>query len=136
TLDDERQLQALEAARSLVEAGVVHPDAAGTPTPTKKQWFGSGTTVLHDDSFIAWFSLYVQFTSVSGIQIDAQHVPGFDSGRGRNVLPNANQSISAINKNSADRIETFLKVANWLAAPFGTQEYLFQKYGAEGVHHT
>ncbi len=136
TLDDERQLQALEAARSLVEAGVVHPDAAGTATPTKKQWFGSGTTILHDDSFIAWFSLYVQFTSVEGIQIDAQHVPGFDGGRGRNVLPNANQSISAINKNSADRIETFLKVANWLAAPFGTEEYLFQKFGVEGVHHT
>lgn len=136
TLDDERHLQALESARSLVEAGVVHPDSAGTATPTKKQWFGSGVTALHEDSFIAWFSLYVQFTSVPGIQIDAQPVPGFEGGRGRTVLPNANQSISAINKNSTDRIETLLKVANWLAAPFGTEEYLFQKYGAEGVHHT
>lgn len=43
---------------------------------------------------------------------------------------------SAISKKAAERVETLLKVANYLAAPFGTQEYLDMKYGKQGADYT
>jgi putative aldouronate transport system substrate-binding protein len=35
-----------------------------------------------------------------------------------------------------DRIKELLRILNFLAAPFGTQEHLLINYGLPGVHHT
>ena len=43
--------------------------------------------------------------------------------------------FTAISKKSEARVETLLAYLNFLAAPFGTQEYLFRKYGLPGLHH-
>jgi putative aldouronate transport system substrate-binding protein len=135
TLGDERHEQALEAVRALQDAGVVNPDAASSPMSTKKDWFGAGRSIFHEDSFIAWFSLYVQHGSVPGLNIQALPVIGFDGGTGTQFVPNPNYGITAISAGSADRAETLLRVADYLAAPFGTEEYLFCKYGIEGVNY-
>lgn len=133
---DERQLEALEAARKLQAAGVINPDGAAIETPVKKGWLGAGTVFMLPDSFIAWFSLYVQHTAVEGFAIHAMNIPGFDGGQGTQFLPIPNVAVTAFNAESADRTETLLKVANWLASPFGSEEYLFNKFGIEGVHYT
>ncbi len=44
--------------------------------------------------------------------------------------------FTAISKKSEARVETLLAYLNFLAAPFGTQEYLFRKFGLPGIHHT
>jgi putative aldouronate transport system substrate-binding protein len=44
--------------------------------------------------------------------------------------------FTAVKKSDKDRTRELLDIANWLAAPFGSQEYLFRKYGLDGVHHT
>ena len=41
-------------------------------------------------------------------------------------------NITGFNADSEHSVETLLAVANWFAAPFGTAEYLFTKYGSEG----
>lgn len=135
TLHDERQQQALEALRRLVADGLVVPDSAATPTATQKLWFGAGRSILHSDSFIAWFSLLAANAKVEGIEIRSLPVIGHHGGQGTQPVGSANVNVSAINKKAADRIETFLKIADFLAAPFGTEEYLFQKYGTEGRHY-
>ncbi len=135
TLSDERHEEALEAVRRLNEAGAINPDAAAAPTSTRKQWFGAGTSYFHDDSFLAWFSLYVQHAAVPGFTIGSLPVVGFDGGAGTQLVPDPNFGITAISAASADRVETLLEVANWMAAPFGTEEYLFSHFGIEGVHY-
>lgn len=135
-LADERQEQALEAARAMRAAGVIHPEGASTGTPAKKLWLGSGTICFHPDSFIAWFSLYLQNKDNDAFRIKALDVPGFNGGRGTQLVPIPNAGRTAINAESADRVETLLKVASWLASPFGTEEYLLNKYGLPGEHYT
>jgi putative aldouronate transport system substrate-binding protein len=44
--------------------------------------------------------------------------------------------MTALKKASPDRIREILGVFNWLAAPFGTQEYLLKIYGIEGRNYT
>lgn len=129
---DERQLEALEATRALVDGGSVTPDAAGTPASTKKQWFGGGQTVFMSDSFIAWFSLYIANAGVDGLDIQALQISGMDGGAGTQEIPRPNAGFTAFSADVGDRLPTLLRIADWLAAPFGTEEYLFNKYGIEG----
>jgi len=136
TLHDERQEQALEATRKMVADGYVVPDAGSAPTATRKLWFGAGRSILHSDSFIAWFSLLNANAKVDGIEIRALPIIGFNGGQGTQSVGSANAGISAINTKAADRIETLLKIADFLAAPFGTDEYLFQKFGTQGRNYT
>ncbi|HIZ38289.1 MAG TPA: hypothetical protein H9815_21130 [Candidatus Ruania gallistercoris] len=129
---DERQLEALEATRQLVDDGSVNPDAAGTPASTRKQWFGGGQIVFMSDSFIAWFSLYVANAGVEGLDIQAMSIPGMTDGVGTQDLPRPNAGFTAFSADAGDRLPTLLRIADWLAAPFGTEEYLFNKYGIAG----
>ena len=136
SLEDERQQDALEAARRLVADGLVHPSAGSTPVATRKLWFGSGVGPLHPDSFIAWFSLYIQNAEVEGIEIQALPMAGFSGGQGTQALPRPNYGITAINASAGERIPTLLRIADWLAAPTGTEEFRFNKYGIEGLNFT
>jgi putative aldouronate transport system substrate-binding protein len=133
TLADERFQQMLEAGRELVADGSVNPDASATPISQKKQWFVSGTCALHQDAFVSWFGLYQQNPGVK-FEIAGLGIPGFNGGQG-SAVASSNVGLAAINAASADRVETMLRIANWFAAPFGTSEYLFQKYGIEGEHY-
>jgi putative aldouronate transport system substrate-binding protein len=45
----------------------------------------------------------------------------------------AANNFTALKKASTTRIRQLLQICNWLAAPFGTQEYLFRKFGIAGT---
>ncbi|MEQ7129090.1 extracellular solute-binding protein [Actinopolymorpha sp. B11F2] len=128
------QLEALEAARGLYEAGYLNPDVLAAPPSQTNEWFHAGTAALKWDTYSAWTGFYV-YSTVEGFRVQGLPVPGFDGGKGQAVLGAPNIAVSAISAASEDRIETILKIADWLAAPFGTQEYLLNKYGKEGIHH-
>ncbi len=65
--------------------------------------------------------------------------PGFDGGDpvtyniagyfGQLCIPTSNGKDEA-------RVEELIAISNYLAAPFGSEEYTFLNYGIEGVHHT
>ena len=63
-------------------------------------------------------------------------VPGFDGGEGKPWMGSALNNVTSFSKASKHSAETLLKIANWMAAPFGTEEYLFRKYGVAGRHYT
>ena len=50
------QEQALEAARSLVAAGLINPDAFAAPNT--KTWFGTGKAYFNSDAISAWPQYY------------------------------------------------------------------------------
>jgi putative aldouronate transport system substrate-binding protein len=131
-IEHESMPASLEAQIQLFEAGVVNPDAFTANASTKKDWFSGGAAVMDYDSFVAWTqyeqtNVDVEEFSVGGITLLA--------GEGTEPVQWLGAPINNITAFSADSKhspETLLAVANWFAAPFGTAEYLFNKYGVEG----
>ena len=138
SFEAEEQKEALSAARKLVDAGVLNPGTFGSQSSDRKSWFGSGRNYFIFDTFSAWPQFHQAQTSGDQFAMTAMRTPGFDGDPGRACawLANPTYGISAIRKDAADRVQAFLRVLNYLAAPFGTAEYLFRVYGIEGVHYT
>lgn len=135
-LEDPKQLDALEAGRKLVRAKVVNPDAFGAQWQQYKTWLAAGTCLFTYDTLSAWPNYYL-LRAKGDFHIMAYGPPKADgSGAGSAWLGSPTNSITAINVQAKDRVTTLLKVLNWLAAPFGTQEYLFRKFGVKGTDYT
>ncbi|TWD79288.1 carbohydrate ABC transporter substrate-binding protein (CUT1 family) [Kribbella amoyensis] len=133
--EHEAQLEALEAGRKMVAAGVLNPDAFTDKASARKQWFNGGSAVFDHDSFVAWNQYYADSTAGDAFAVGALDVPGFDGGAGSPWMGSALNNLTAFNKDSKHSAETLLKLADWMAAPFGTEEYLFRKYGVAGRHY-
>lgn len=127
--------EALEAVRKMVDAKVINPDSFTASASARKQWFNGGIVAFDLDSFVAWNQYYADNTAGDAFSVNALDVPGFDSGEGVAWMGLALNNITSFNKESEHSVETLLKMANWMAAPFGTEEYLFRKYGEEGRHY-
>lgn len=124
---------ALEAARRMAEEGLHHPDAFSAPNT--KTWFTTDRAYFNPDSFSAWAQYMA--SAPKGFDINGCEIPAFDgNGTGHLWMSFPSFGRSAINKKAVDRVEVLLGVANYLAAPFGTQEYLDVKFGAEGADYT
>src|SRR5699024_8996750 len=137
-LEHEGQKEALEGCRALVEAGYLNPDSFSTQFQNYQIWLANGTTRFTTGTFSAWPGYY---ELRSGGREDfslAAYGPPLAEGGGRASawLGNPTNSITALNADASDRVETLLSVLNWMAAPFGTTEYLFRKYGTDNDHHT
>lgn len=125
--------EALEAQRKWVQAGLMHPDAFSAPNT--KVWFSTGKAYFNPDSFSAWSQYWTD--APKGFDIDVCQIPAFDGkGKGHMWMSFPSFGRSAINKKAGDRVKTLLKIADYLAAPFGTQEYLDVKYGKQGADYT
>ncbi|GAA0627102.1 extracellular solute-binding protein [Kribbella sandramycini] len=126
---------AFEVLRKLWSAGYVHPDAFSGQNQDMKVRFGSGTSALVQDTFSGWPS-YLQTAVDKDARIGIIAPPKHDgSGTGKIWLGAPAIGFVAINKKAESRVETLLAYLNFLAAPFGTQEYLFRKFGLPGLHH-
>lgn len=128
--------QALEATRTLLKSGVVHPDAIGASGSSRKGWFNGGITSFDLDGLIAWNQYYAENTAGPEFAVNMLDVPGFDGGKGTPWLGWALNNLTCFNKDSEHSPETLLAMVNWMSVPFGTEEYLFRKYGLEGRHYT
>ncbi len=133
-------IEAINWLRSVVAAGMMHPDAIALNTGTGKQRFYSGQVVMTGDGTGAWNGT----DAVSGKAANPSYVrmafPLFTaSGTGtpRIALGNGASLFSYFNKGlSKSKIEELLRVANYLAAPFGTYEYTLTNFGVQGVDWT
>jgi putative aldouronate transport system substrate-binding protein len=114
-------------------SGVMHPDAFNAAAPFK-QWFSGGTIATAYDGYLAWSQYYTDGKATPGFAIDLMPVPKHDGG---GLAPwwlgSGYYSVGAIKKAAPDRIKEILRVADWLAAPFGTAEHYFRTFGIEGV---
>jgi putative aldouronate transport system substrate-binding protein len=133
--EHEGQEQALEAARRVVEEGLVHPDAFTVDQPQRKTWIANGTTPLIFDTMSAWPD-FGNFALPEGFRLEVLQPPKAEGGGVAPVhMGPSTHNITAISKRSEDRAAALLEVLNYIAAPFGTAEQLFLAYGTEGVHH-
>lgn len=141
TIELPQTKEALARTTELCQAGLVHPDSFGTATENittnYKQWFNAGSAALTGDSWNAWPVYYIENVAGPSFKIGGMLPPDYDSGsKAVTWQQNPSFSFTAFKKAPKARIKQLLKICNWLAAPFGSAEYLLKNYGVSGVDWT
>ncbi len=138
--ETENIIEAMVWEAKLVKAGLMNPDAVALDTNSAKQRFWSGQELITFDGQGAWLGADAQ----SGAAADQGYVrmafPFFTasgSGTPRIALANGTEWFSYLNKNlTKAQITELLRIANYLAAPFGSQEYTLVNFGAPSTDYT
>jgi putative aldouronate transport system substrate-binding protein len=121
--------EAVALLRSFWDAGYVHPD---TPTYVQQQGaqpFYAGKFVMYPTNFFAFGIAWDRLLGINkNFRLSALVAPG-----GVQFQDWGGNQITVLKKGSADRVQQVLGVLNYLAAPFGSREYLNLTYGVEGV---
>lgn len=131
-IEHEAMEASLEAQKELWEAGVVNPDAYTANASTKNEWFNGGKAAMDHDSFVAWTGYESSNIGIEDYSVGGIVAPSLMGASPHFWLGAAINNITGFSKDSDHDVETLLAVANWFAAPFGTEEYLFKKYGEQG----
>lgn len=126
------QQEVLNACIKLWKAGVVHPDGFALNGEQVRQYFLAGRTMICNGSYQGWSRFYKEQPQGKPLDLQGLPLPGFSGGKGTFWLAAPAYSIGAIPKGNEKRVETLLKVWNYLIAPFGSAEYLNVVYGQKG----
>jgi putative aldouronate transport system substrate-binding protein len=132
--EEDSYKQALGAVASMWKEGLFHPDAF-TQTVNVANWMRAGIIAMANGSQSYG---YYNSSPDPNLELTVLVPPKYDGGGdGHKYYGNGDYGGGlAIRKASDTRVEQLLGFFNWLAAPFGTKEYLFFQYGVEGVDYT
>ena len=127
---------AVSFARDLWSAGVYHPDCRTLTGTTLSTALRGGQAAVASHSFgalIAQWSLLAAENPDARLRVihpfsaDGKTKPIYHTGP-------SNFGVSFIKKGSPERVQLLLRVLNYIASPFGSQESALLNYGVEGVH--
>ncbi|HIT74961.1 MAG TPA: extracellular solute-binding protein [Candidatus Avipropionibacterium avicola] len=127
----EQSVLALEEAAKIVQAGYMHPNAFSDPGQNHN-WFRAGVTPLLIQGFAMW-SNYARSNPEFDTGVIA--LPRWDGGgAASSYLGQAGfGDFIGIKKQASDeRLHEALRIVDYIASPFGTQQYLDIAYGLEG----
>jgi putative aldouronate transport system substrate-binding protein len=125
---------ALGYLRDLVASGYVSPDLK-TNANLNNDVF-STRVAMRANSWPNYYGFGGQAKVKSNITIRAIPPLSADSGgKPGHLLSFGAFGFSLMKKSSPDRIKELLRVLNYLAAPFGSQEYMLIHYGLPGTHY-
>jgi putative aldouronate transport system substrate-binding protein len=133
-ITDERTKQAIGAVATMVKDGFAHPDSFASSLTQNRTLYTGGRTATYMGGYAAWDLL----AQTAGDNVAALVEPKHDGGGDASHFAGAgaNATVSIKKGTSSDKVKKILAVLNWLAAPFGTEEYLFRKFGIEGTDFT
>ncbi len=142
-LETEEYKQAVTFVRRLYEAGIYHPDAITMSTTQGQDALITGKVGS------LWDSLQSAAggTGIRGRARDTNPAaniigfvpPGFDGGKAGAHLGTGFFGFTAIPAKvgkDKERVKELLRVLDYYAAPFGSEERIFLQYGIAGIHHT
>ncbi|GAB2617850.1 extracellular solute-binding protein [Pseudactinotalea suaedae] len=137
-IETEEYRAALEWNAALFAQGSVHPDAVADNSGDAKARFEAGQVLISSDGVGGWHEALGRQLSGNPTYSQRPFAPIAADG-GTPVLWKGNPAniLSFIKAtDDKDKVAEMLAVANFLASPFGTQEYALINYGVEGVHYT
>lgn len=126
---------AVAYTRSLWDAGVIHPDL---PTFSGNQgaqlWYG-GKIAMWLNGMSPFLLAWDRATAADPNFEPRIMQPFSNDGQGQPVhfLGSGAGALIVLKKASDDRVRELLRILNFLAAPFGTQEQLLVRYGVQDV---
>jgi putative aldouronate transport system substrate-binding protein len=120
---------ALSQIKSMWDAGYFHPDSFSKGPSAR--WI-DGSSVLYTQDYNAWLVYAGRYPDWS---IGSILPPKWGGGgiADKALGQPAYLAFAGFKKASDDRIKELLRVFNFLASPFGTQEFLLVNYGVNGV---
>ncbi|MBV9326460.1 MAG: hypothetical protein JO352_22070 [Chloroflexi bacterium] len=135
-IETEEYKEAVAYTRDLIAGGMVYPDVPSTSLNGAKPLFVNGTFAALYDGFPAFIAYYDMFQVDPSYKLRTIRPFAFDGGQPVYYTGNSGVGPVFFKKASPDRIKELLRVLNFLAAPFGTTEYLLNMFGVEGTDFT
>ena len=129
---------ALDYTRDLWASGLFFADALTTTSSNNKTNLVAGRFAVYPDG---WFSYPVEYWD-KGIKLTPPvkfrtlHPFSLDGGAPIWHQYQAFNGMTAIKKGSQDRVKEMLRILNFLAAPFGSEEAFLLEYGVKDVDYT
>jgi putative aldouronate transport system substrate-binding protein len=129
---------ALNYTRDLWASGLFFADALTTTSSNNKTNLVAGRFAVYPDG---WFSYPVEYWD-KGIKLNPPvkfrtiHPFSFDAGPPIWHQYQAFNGMTAVKKGTPDRIKEMLRILNFLAAPFGSEEAFLLEYGVKDVDYT
>ncbi|NEB74480.1 extracellular solute-binding protein [Streptomyces sp. SID14478] len=123
---------ALEYMAKLRASGAYYPEATSVSQVDLKNQFYNGTALSMTDGFGATISNAQGIKGAYTLDVAQPYVVG--GGRQQYQQSRGIFGYTALKKASKDRIKLLLRVLDWLASPFGSQEFELLHYGIEGTH--
>lgn len=136
--ETEEYKQTITDLAELWSAGVMHPEAFSDQMPFKN-YFNAGTVAINaTDGYPGWTQYILDNASNPNFKLGLMPVYTREGGELAAWRQGSGYfSMTAIKKqDDPEKLKLILRVLNWLAAPFGTEEYLYRLFGEEGVDHT
>ncbi|MEU5718680.1 extracellular solute-binding protein [Streptomyces sp. NPDC020403] len=136
-IETQEYREALAFARKLHEGGYIHPDAEANKDADSKIRFTSGHVLMYNDGTGGWKGMVTE-QAVANPKFDMQALDFFAADGGKPVLWQDDPAgiFTFINKNlPKEKIEEFLGIADFAAAPYGTEEFMLTNYGVQGAHY-
>jgi putative aldouronate transport system substrate-binding protein len=128
--------QAVEFTARLFRDGMVHPDVVVSKGADAKQLFSAGQMIAGEDGVGAWRGMQSEQSKVTP-GFDMRPVPIFSATGGEPLMWGSAEPhfYTFVKKGlGKERTEEVLRVLNWCAAPFGSNEYELCLHGVEGKH--
>ncbi|MEU9733983.1 extracellular solute-binding protein [Streptomyces sp. NPDC048002] len=135
-VETEEYLEALEWARKLFAAGVIHPDVDTMSDPGPK--FAAGEVLIYNQDISQWYSRNAEQAAQNpDFVCSGMDIFGHDGGQPTLWAGQPANIFAFVNKKASEQVvKDVLAVANVTAAPYGTKEYMLTNYGLEGTHYT
>lgn len=132
--ETEQMKAALEQLVGMWKSGYIHPDSYNTPGMNITWWSG-GTTAMYGQSFAGW-TTYTRLNPTWDVGVLT--LPKWDGGGLANKFKSmaGYYAYAGLKKAEPERIKEILRILDYIAAPFGTKEFLTMNFGVEGVDHT
>lgn len=135
--------QCVEFVRRLYAGGAFHPQAATHTNSQVSDTWKAGATGMHSEGYINFWANHL-FTGeirypVKGAEVTPLVPPGFDGGKGATGNASGIYGFTGIpTKVGRDmgRVKELLRLADYMSAPFGSEEWMFVNNGLETTHYT
>lgn len=137
TLETEEYRAAVEFTRKLREAGVIYPGSEGFDALKRKNEFNAGKAALTYDGMPAYLGPTGYLQTQKKIDPKADPRPLMPIGaKAVAYLNNKNFGLNLVKKADEAKIKEVLRVVDFFAAPFGSEEYTLLYYGMDGADFT
>jgi len=139
-IETDEYLAAVEFAAKLYKDGLYVPGSEGWTKSQMVNAFISGKVAMIYDGLPAYTGPTGYGRTLPAANPANKAVPfipfGYDGGKAQTWLDNITFGTVMLKKNDDAKLKEVLSVANFLAAPFGSEEFLLLNYGVAGTDYT
>jgi putative aldouronate transport system substrate-binding protein len=125
--------------RDLFQAGVFHPNSTTYTAPGADSDFSAGRFAFYYSTWTGFSTVFWPQSIRLNPAVKLRPAPPFSAdgkSKPRFLLGIGNFGNTYLKKTSADRAKDLLRVLDFLASPFGTQEQMLLSYGVQGADYT